>query len=137
MILFSEKVLISNRCISDLMPNLIKKILDGLYFRSLLSSLLTIAFLIEFQLSMKQSQRSGSGTKNRARTNRERFAHRPLGKSATKKLYPSVNRNPVRRVSLRKSASRGLRKTVVRTQLFFILYFVTKIVLTYCEKKLF
>ena len=31
MTLFSEKVLISNRCISGLMSNLIKKILDGLY----------------------------------------------------------------------------------------------------------
>ena len=30
--LFSEKVHISNKCISGLMPNLIKKILDGLYY---------------------------------------------------------------------------------------------------------
>ena len=30
MTLFSEKVLISNRCISGVMSNLIKKILDGL-----------------------------------------------------------------------------------------------------------
>ena len=32
MTLFSEKVLISNRCISGLMPNLIKKILVGLWY---------------------------------------------------------------------------------------------------------
>ena len=62
-------------------------------------------------------QPSGSGTRNCARTSPERFAHRPLGKSAIRKLYPSANPNPAKRVSQRKSASHGLRKTVVRTHL--------------------
>merc|ERR1719362_1467525 len=42
-----------------------------------------------------------------------KFAHRPLGKSATKKLYPFANLNPERHASQRKSASPGLRKTAV------------------------
>jgi hypothetical protein len=35
MTLFSEKIFISNTYISGLMPNLIKKIMDGLYLASM------------------------------------------------------------------------------------------------------
>ena len=51
MTLFSEKVLISTRCISGLMPNLIEKILDGLYSQALCRphSLISTDFSSHFQ----------------------------------------------------------------------------------------